>query len=87
MFFGVDISYVVEELNNRIELRRFAKMPEITETKKFQIYEQRGMLTYPLSMFNHPYPEKEKKFFNRLATDLINMLDNWKEYRSISGMI
>jgi hypothetical protein len=34
MFFGVDISYVVEELNNRIELRRFAKMGKILETKK-----------------------------------------------------
>jgi hypothetical protein len=34
MFFGVDISYVVDELNNRIELRRFAKMGKIPETKK-----------------------------------------------------
>lgn len=28
MFFGVDISYVVEELNRRMELRRFAKVGE-----------------------------------------------------------
>jgi hypothetical protein len=33
MFFGVNISYVVEELNNRIELRRFAKM---CQTRKKQ---------------------------------------------------
>jgi hypothetical protein len=32
MFFGVDISYVIDELNNRIELRRFAKMGKIPET-------------------------------------------------------
>jgi hypothetical protein len=45
------------------------------------------MLTYPLSIFNRPHPEKEKKFFNRLSKDLINILDNWKEYRPIRGMI
>jgi hypothetical protein len=45
------------------------------------------MLTYPLSIFNRAHPEKEKKFFNRLAKDLVNILDNWKEYRPIRGMI
>jgi len=45
------------------------------------------MLTYPLSLFNRPHPEKGKKFFNRLAKDLINIIDNWKEYRPIRGMI
>lgn len=34
MFFSVDISYVVEELNRRIELRRFAKVGEIPEAKE-----------------------------------------------------
>ena len=34
------------------------------------------MLTYPLSIFNRPHPEKEKNFFN-----------SWKEYRPIRGMI
>jgi hypothetical protein len=34
------------------------------------------LLTYPLSIFNCPHPEKEKNFF-----------DNWEEYRPISGMI
>jgi hypothetical protein len=34
MFFGVCISYVVEEPNNRIEERRFAKEGEIPEAKK-----------------------------------------------------
>ena len=45
------------------------------------------MLTYLLSIFNRPHPDKEKKFFNHLANDLINILDNWKEYRPIRGMI
>ena len=46
-----------------------------------------GMLTYPRSLFNRPCPEKEKKFFYHLAKDLIIILDNWKKYRPISGMI
>jgi hypothetical protein len=33
MFFSVDISYVVEELNKRTELRRFANIGEIPEAK------------------------------------------------------
>ena len=41
MFFGVDISYVVEELNKRIELRRFAKIGEIPETKKIYRFTSR----------------------------------------------
>jgi hypothetical protein len=28
------------------------------------------MLTFPLSLFNRPHPEKEKKFFNCLTKDL-----------------
>ena len=34
MFFSLDISYVVKELNRRIELRRFAKVGEIPEAKE-----------------------------------------------------
>ena len=34
MFFSVDISYVVKELNRRIKLRRFAKVGEIPEAKE-----------------------------------------------------
>ena len=33
MFFSVDISYVVKELNRRTKLRRFAKVGEIPEAK------------------------------------------------------
>jgi hypothetical protein len=38
MFFSVDISYVVEELNRRIELRRFARGGEIPEAKKIYLF-------------------------------------------------
>jgi len=44
------------------------------------------LLTYPLSIFNRPHPEKEKKFFNCLAKDSTNILDNWEEYQPISYM-
>ncbi|MHC1635730.1 MAG: hypothetical protein ACXQTS_03780, partial [Candidatus Methanospirareceae archaeon] len=33
MFFSVDITYVVSELLKREELRRFAKLVEITEAR------------------------------------------------------
>jgi transposase len=33
MFFSVDVSYVVEELNRRKELRRFANIGKIPEAK------------------------------------------------------
>ena len=34
MFFSVDISYVVKELNRRIKLRIFAKVEKIPEAKE-----------------------------------------------------
>jgi hypothetical protein len=68
-------------------ISKFKIVPCIFLRKNLKKGKLMGMLNYPLSIFNHPYPEKKKKFFNRLAKDLINMLDNWKEYRPIRGMI
>ena len=73
--------------NYVLGISKFKIDPGIFPRKNLKKGKLRGMLTYPLSIFNRPYPEKEKKFFNRLAKDLINILDNWKEYRPIRGMI
>jgi hypothetical protein len=73
--------------NYVLGILKFKIVPGIFPRKNLKKEKLMGMLTYPLSIFNRPHPEKEKKFFNRLAKDLINILDNWKEYRPIMGMI
>jgi hypothetical protein len=73
--------------NYVLGISKFKIVSGILPRKNLKNGKLMGMLTYPLSIFNRPHPEKEKKFFNRLAKDLVNILDNWKEYRPIRGMI
>jgi hypothetical protein len=68
-------------------ISKFKIVPGIFPRKNLKNGKLRSMLTYPLSLFDRHHPEKEKNFFKRLAKDLINIIDNWKEYRPIRGMI
>jgi hypothetical protein len=68
-------------------ISKFKIVPGIFPRKNLKRGKLRSMLTYSLSIFDRPHPEKEKNFFNRLAKDLINIIDNWEEYRPIRGMI
>jgi len=46
-----------------------------------------AMLSYPLSIFSHSNPEKEKEFYRGLVKSLKAKLENWKKYKPIRGMI
>ena len=46
-----------------------------------------AMLSYPLSIFSHSNPEKEKEFYRGLVKSLKAKLENWEKYKPIRGMI
>lgn len=68
-------------------ISRFKIVPGIFPRNNFKMEKLMGTLSYPISIFSYSDPEKEKKFFNYLAKSLKEILENWKEYRPIRGMI
>jgi len=46
-----------------------------------------AILSYPLSIFNRSYLEKEKEFYRGLVKSLKAKLENWEKYKPIRGMI
>ena len=44
-----------------------------------------AILSYPLSIFNRSYLEKEKEFYRGLVKSLKAKLENWEKYKPIRG--
>jgi len=71
--------------NYAMGISRFKVISVIFPRKNFKMEKLMAMLSYPLSIFNRSYLEKEKEFYRGLVKSLNAKLENWKKYKPIRG--
>lgn len=73
--------------NYLIGLNQYNVIPLIFPRNNFKLDRLNGLLSYPLSIYCSKSLDKEKQRIKRMKTKLINLLSNWKSFKSIRSLI
>lgn len=74
--------------NYIIGIIKYKIVPFIFPKSPFKIKKLDGDLSYPLDIYKKPKElEKAKQLFNNLKKELFKKLEEWKEYKSVRGII
>jgi hypothetical protein len=74
--------------NYLIGISNYKIIPLIFPKKDFNIKRLKGMISYPLTIFNPKKPIKKlKPIYKRIKRKLLKLLEDWENYKPIRGKI
>ena len=73
--------------NYLIGVNEYKIIPLIFPRKNFRMERLDGLLSYPLSIFNSKNFEKGRKLFKALKDKLLDLLEKWKDFKSVRSLI
>lgn len=73
--------------NCLIGINEYKITPLIFPIKNFKMERLDGLLGYPLTVFNSKNLTRERRLFKALKAKLLNLLLNWRDFKSIRPMI